>query len=89
MNPPGVRIARVVAADVRIGDELWVDGGWRRVVERVDRDGIMEITCDEPLPNPPAHQKPHTLERREPVLIRWTVPQTTTAMARELRRGRA
>jgi hypothetical protein len=72
-------MARVIAADVRIGDELRVEDGWQRVVGTSERDGVVEISCD-------GHGNPHTFGRRDPVLIRWAVPGTTTELARDQRR---
>jgi hypothetical protein len=75
----GVRMARVVAADTRIGDEVWVDNGWWRVVGKSEKDGTVEIDCA-------GRPDPHTVGRRDPVLIRWAVPDSTTALARDQRR---
>jgi hypothetical protein len=46
MVPQGVRLARVIAGDVRIGDELQVGHEWRRVVDRTQHGTMVEITCD-------------------------------------------
>jgi hypothetical protein len=77
-------MARVIAGDVRIGDELQVGHEWRRVVDRTQHGTIVEITCDAPCGDGPL-----AYERREPVVVRWPGPRTPTAMARDQRRHRS
>lgn len=52
---------RVVASDVRIGDELAVGAEWRRAVKRAEYGAVVEPTCDDP---PDAG--PRAYDRHEP-----------------------
>lgn len=80
--PPGLRCARIVAADLRPGDLLHHGGEWLPVASVAELGRMRELKLV-------GVTDTVRLFEAEPVLIRWQVPATTAGLAADLRRGEA
>lgn len=78
-TPPGLRTARIVAADARPGDLLHHHNDWRTITAVSPHGLMVEIKCTELLDVVRHH-------RSTPILVRWPVPHTTTGLAHDVRR---
>lgn len=78
-TPPGLRTARIVAADAREGDQLHHADGWWTITAVSPHGLMVELKCAELLDVVRYH-------RATPILVRWPVPATTVGLAHDVRR---